>query len=608
MAFALLVVSMSASAFFTDVTCCDIDEKTLMGRPGWKETLVGSSRKDVLDHFRAEERTATAARKNVSEPPAPPPDLPDRRQHRVQETKAEKLTRFSSDAYVLNALVGNISIAGGAVLPHGVCKHPLGIGPFGTLACHHQLWTHGEPELRAHICRQVNMTQEARSQWSYERMRDKYYPDPPSPSPAHPSAPPTNSRWHWMVNGREVCQRTWCAVNCVGESTINSFLPRILNDREFAHAKREEGSSRGPVAAISDFKALAVIAWYQVYAEDVGDYMPEPEGPGELVIPLRPLTEEWKEYNDGRVVDLVVSYPYFCEVVRGAAELDHIRHARPCYNFQKCTSCVNNNSALASAIKTHDPAKIASCQAIRTSHHKTQKGERLCYYRSTLILSCTSPLASSLALDSHTTHTTSASTRTLRTLQVPLHTPHATSAFATPHKCVCVPRNRRRELGADPHDDSCSIILDKWDSAKSTCPYFARSPGAWWSSTKHDVLQQHVLGVLVHNKPQHYVFLYPFNDSIKGDANVNIEGIRRTLASLYSDTAMPRTLYVQADNASDNKNWTLILFFAMLIYHDYTIEVFFSFLLVGHTVCNAATAALCSIQYDECRSPAWHIH
>lgn len=89
----------------------------------------------------------------------------------------------------------------------------------------------------------------------------------------------------------------------------------------------------------------------------------------------------------------------------------------------------------------------------------------------------------------------------------------------------------------------------------------------------------------MHNKPQHYVFLYPFNDSIKGDANVNIEGIRRTLASLYPDTAMPRTLYVQADNASDNKNWTLMLFFAMLVYHGYTTQVFFSFLMVGHTVC-----------------------
>ena len=380
MSFALL----GMAAFFAEQMCCEIDEHIDTNAATWKEKLSHSSREEVLEHFRAEERTASAAKQTASEPSTTPPDIPDRRRDRVQETKADKLTRFTSDVYVLNALVGNISIAGGAVLPHGECKHPLGTGPFGPLACHHQLWTHGEPELRDHISRHVNLTQEARSQWCYERMRDKYYPDPPSPSPPLPSPPPPTPRWHWMVNGREVCQRTWCAVNCIGESTINTFLPRILHKREYAHAKREEGSSNEPVAVVSDFKALAVIAWYQVYAEDVGDYMPEPEGPGEVVIPLRTLAEEWKEYNDERVADLVVSYSYFCEVVRGATELNHIRHARPCFNFQKCTKCVNNNSALASAIKTHDPAKISACQAIRTAHHKLQKGERLCYYRSTL--------------------------------------------------------------------------------------------------------------------------------------------------------------------------------------------------------------------------------
>ena len=40
---------------------------------------------------------------------------------------------------------------------------------------------------------------------------------------------------------------------------------------------------------------------------------------------------------------------------------------------------------------------------------------------------------------------------------------------------------------------------------------------------------------------------------------------------------------MQGDNASDNKNWALIAFFGMLIHHGYCKEVFFSFLLVGHT-------------------------
>lgn len=130
---------------------------------------------------------------------------------------------------------------------------------------------------------------------------------------------------------------------------------------------------------------------------------------------------------------------------------------------------------------------------------------------------------------------------------------------------------------------SVSIILDKWDSAKCTCPYFARKPGAWWASVKHDVLNQHVLGVLVHGRPQHSMFLYTFNDSVAGDANCNIEGLRRSLCELFSEVPMPRTMYIQADNASDNKNWTVLLFLAMLVYHGYTAHIYFSFLLVGHT-------------------------
>ena len=46
---------------------------------------------------------------------------------------------------------------------------------------------------------------------------------------------------------------------------------------------------------------------------------------------------------------------------------------------------------------------------------------------------------------------------------------------------------------------------------------------------------------------------------------------------------MPRTLYIQADNASDNKCWAMIAFLAMLVFYDYTADIYLSFLLVGHT-------------------------
>ena len=141
---------------------------------------------------------------------------------------------------------------------------------------------------------------------------------------------------------------------------------------------------------------------------------------------------------------------------------------------------------------------------------------------------------------------------------------------------------KRRELGRDPHNDSLSLILDKCDSTKTTCPWFKRSPGAWWPALRKECLGQHLLGVLAHGAPNR-PFLYTVNDSIKGDANLNIEGIRRTLASLFEATPMPSTLYIQADNASDNKCWAMLAFLGMLVHHGYTKDIFLSFLMVGHT-------------------------
>jgi hypothetical protein len=46
---------------------------------------------------------------------------------------------------------------------------------------------------------------------------------------------------------------------------------------------------------------------------------------------------------------------------------------------------------------------------------------------------------------------------------------------------------------------------------------------------------------------------------------------------------MPRTIYIQGDNASDNKCWSVLLYLAMLVYHGYTLNAYISFLIVGHT-------------------------
>ena len=139
----------------------------------------------------------------------------------------------------------------------------------------------------------------------------------------------------------------------------------------------------------------------------------------------------------------------------------------------------------------------------------------------------------------------------------------------------------RAEMGRDPTKSTVSMIIDKWDSAKTTVPYFARSM-TWWKDAKHNVLEQHVVGVLVHGTPNES-YLYTINNSIGGGANLNVEALRRTLVHLYASSPLPRKICINADNASDNKCWTLLLFLAMLVYHRYTEEVMLSFLIVGHT-------------------------
>ena len=241
----------------------------------------------------------------------------------------------------------------------------------------------------------------------------------------------------------------------------------------------------------------------------------------EIIVPRRCRSEEFAELKHA-FGDDAPSYEYFCSVLKNAPELAHICRARKLLNFQHCTTCVDLNERVKKAMQTKDAAKVKEAKAERRAHHMTTRAERLAYYD-------------------------------------------------------------HRELGRSS-DDVLSLILDKWDSAKTTVPYFARSPGHWWSSLKHNVLEQHVLGVMVHDQPNRHYF-FTVNPTISGSANLNIEGLRRVLVDRYgaSGSRFPRTMLVQGDNASDNKCWAFLLFFAMLVFHGYTLDVYFSFLIVGHT-------------------------
>ena len=58
----------------------------------------------------------------------------------------------------------------------------------------------------------------------------------------------------------------------------------------------------------------------------------------------------------------------------------HIKHARKCYNFQHCKTCVKLNAKVAAAIASGDPQQIALAKLERNHHHNETRAERLQYY------------------------------------------------------------------------------------------------------------------------------------------------------------------------------------------------------------------------------------
>ena len=324
------------------------------------------------------------------------------------------------------------------------------------------------------------------------------------------------------MNSRTVCQEVYIMNNPIGNSTLDEKKARYLAKRATAHNTSEPGWV--PVGSVefdpvNDWKRISIIGWYKYYGKACGDDMPDDDV---TIIPACELKDEWGLFCAERHQREHVHYSYWVETWNNAPELAKVRHARRTLNFQHCGLCVEWNAKVAAAYRTGDAAKITEAKSGRSGHHGEARGERACYYV-------------------------------------------------------------RRECGRDPLTDSVSIILDKWDSAKCTVPYFARKPAAWWNGVSKNVLAQHVLGVMVHANPKNKVYLFTFNDSVPSGANNNIEGIRRTLCAEFAGRPLPRTLYIQSDNASDNKCWTVLLFLGMLVYHNYTADVYFSFLLVGHT-------------------------
>ena len=217
-----------------------------------------------------------------------------------------------------------------------------------------------------------------------------------------------------------------------------------------------------------------------------------------------------------------------CHPPLQSPHLKHIKMAVERRNFQHCDDCVAHREEIARAKKSGSRERLRLAKHRFHEHLALQRGQRAVYYQ------------------------------------------HRAEAMR-------------------PESDCISVIFDKWDSSKTMAPYFARAPHFWTSVIKKRILRLHVLLVLIHGIPKREYF-YVFNDSIKGGANVNIEGFRRSLIKHVQsgngdgeEMRLPSTCYAQFDSAGDNKNQWMLAFFGYLVKEGKFREVFANMLIVGHT-------------------------
>jgi hypothetical protein len=140
---------------------------------------------------------------------------------------------------------------------------------------------------------------------------------------------------------------------------------------------------------------------------------------------------------------------------------------------------------------------------------------------------------------------------------------------------------KNREKGVSQPEKYLSIICDAMDQGKTQLPIMRRRA----KNDKVDLVKQKVMGVMVHGWG---TFLYVAHSPLKLGVNFVLECVWRTLLKLnamYTAKAFlwPAKLKLQFDNASDNKAYAALMFFAILVKDGVFTKVTINFLMVGHT-------------------------
>ena len=128
-----------------------------------------------------------------------------------------------------------------------------------------------------------------------------------------------------------------------------------------------------------------------------------------------------------------------------------------------------------------------------------------------------------------------------------------------------------------------SVIFDAMDQAKCCVPHFKDRPKDWMHN--QNKLSMQYGAFIVHG---HGTYGVCWDERIKKDGDMWATCLLQIILELYQEskklgTKWPEKLYLQADNASDNKNLTMYAISQLL--RDFGIfkSVKISFLPVGHT-------------------------
>lgn len=125
----------------------------------------------------------------------------------------------------------------------------------------------------------------------------------------------------------------------------------------------------------------------------------------------------------------------------------------------------------------------------------------------------------------------------------------------------------------------CSIIIDGADQSAYGLSHLIFNT----KSMRGEKLKVRLIGIKEH-LPIPNVFFYLMTEEFETGSNHIVEALHRFLTQKAKNDHLPLVLFVQADNCSrENKNKYFMSYLEMLVAMGVVVEVFVSFLPIGHT-------------------------